>query len=31
MVISEQRVTCECGHVFEAQLVMNAPIAEVPP
>jgi len=27
MKISEQRVTCKCGHVFEAELVTDAPIA----
>lgn len=27
MTITEQRVTCKCGHVFEAELVTHAPLA----
>ena len=27
MTITQQRVTCKCGHVFEAEMVANAPIA----
>lgn len=29
MTITQQRCTCECGHVFEAELVTDAPIAVV--
>lgn len=27
MTITQQRVTCKCGHVFEADLVTDAPLA----
>jgi hypothetical protein len=27
MNIVKERVTCKCGHVFEAEMVMNAPVA----
>jgi hypothetical protein len=29
MKINALRVTCKCGHVFDAEVVVNAPIAVV--
>lgn len=30
MTITQERCTCKCGHVFEAEIVTNAPIAVAP-